>query len=45
VATLKPLVSVAYRRNIDLKTGDNIFDNITIIKKISFVVKFMLVFD
>jgi hypothetical protein len=42
---MKPLVSVTCRRNIDFKTGDNIIDNIMNIKKISFVVKFMLVLD
>jgi hypothetical protein len=25
---MKPLVSAAYRRNIDFETGDNIFDNL-----------------
>ena len=38
----KPLVSVAYRRNIDFKTGDNIFYNILNIMDIYSIVKFML---
>jgi len=36
------LVSAAYRRNIDFKTGDNIFDKILNIRHISSVVKFIL---
>jgi PAS domain-containing protein len=36
------LVSAAYRRNIDFKTGDNIFDKLLNIKHISSVVKFIL---